>query len=168
MSNAMPATALTKALSADRFGRYLAATPSAAAALELYEWNAKLSAAVMHLTGMVEVTVRNAMDDQLVTWYAEHSAGEWWDSGRLDRRGAKDVKEAKRRAGRDRSHGRIVAELNFGFWRFLVGSRYLTTFLDSRATGWVRGPSRHGRGTTGLGRASYAGPPFRAQPCRSP
>lgn len=127
MSSGMPSPALTSALSADRFGRYLAATPNPAAALELYEWNARLSAAVMHLTGMVEVTARSAMDAQLVTWYA-HSPGEWWDSGRLDHRGTKDVTDAKRRAGRCPSHGRVVAELNFGFWRFLVGSRYLTTF----------------------------------------
>lgn len=129
MSNEDRATpALLDALSADRFSTYLRERPDPGQALELYEWNASVSAAVMHLTGLIEVPVRNAMDSALRDWYARRSTGEWWDSGRLDDRGARDIGEARRRAGGRAHHGRVVAELNFGFWRYLAARRYLTTF----------------------------------------
>jgi len=58
-----------------------------------------------------------------------------------------DIKTAKHRAARNRkvtNHGRVVAELTFGFWRYLCTSNYLTalwipvlgqTFVDHPATG---------------------------------
>lgn len=129
MSNDDRATAaLLDALSVDRFGTYLRECDTPGQALELYEWNATVSAAVMHLTGLIDVPVRNAMDRAVTDWYAQRSSGDWWDSARLDSRGARDVAEARRRAGGRATHGRVVAELNFGFWRYLAARRYLTTF----------------------------------------
>lgn len=126
-SEARATPGLQGALSADRFSTYLKATNGADEALRLYEWNATLSAALMHLTGLVEVPVRNAMDGALTTWSANRQGGDWWDSGRLDPRGDNDVQKARTRAGNRATHGRIVAELNFGFWRYLASRRYLTT-----------------------------------------
>lgn len=121
--------ALARALSADRFRTYQRECGTPDEALELYEWNATVSAAVMHLTGMVEVCVRNAMDEQLAQWHVSRGRpGEWWDSGLLDARGTRDVAEARRRAGKTQAHGRVVAELSMGFWRYLTAKRYLTTF----------------------------------------
>lgn len=52
------------------------------------------------------------------------------DAVQLDQQGNLDLIEARARATRNgrRSevHGRVIAELSFGFWRYLVESRYLT------------------------------------------
>ncbi|MDQ0093277.1 hypothetical protein [Paeniglutamicibacter psychrophenolicus] len=53
-------------LSVDRFSTYLeAAGGSRKRALDLYEWNAKLSAAFLHDLSHLEVGLRNACDRQL-------------------------------------------------------------------------------------------------------
>jgi len=97
-------------------------------ALALYEWNLTASAAVMQTTAIAEVVVRNALDAQLVTWAAARGLGTWLDVIPLDRRGRADTAKAVERATnfgrRDRTHGKVVAELNLGFWRYLTAQRY--------------------------------------------
>src|SRR6266545_7208644 len=55
----------------------------------------------------------------------------WFDAAPLDERGREDVARARERAtrrGRDvEVHGKVIAELSVGFWRYLVASRYLTS-----------------------------------------
>lgn len=108
-----------------------------ALALELYEWNLDASAAVMQTTAMVEVIVRNALDAQLVAW-AHSRAAEWPDIVPLDARGRSDLARAVDRATHyerlPRIHGKVLAELNFGFWRYLTARRYHSSL-------WV--PSLH-------------------------
>jgi hypothetical protein len=101
-------------------------------ALALYEWNTRVSGAVMQTVAMAEVLVRNALDRRLVAWAASRpSASTWLDTAPLDGRGKADIAAARDRAtnqGRlPESHGKVVSELSFGFWRYLVASRYLTT-----------------------------------------
>lgn len=125
---------LRRYLSADRFGTYLRECNGAeAAALALYGWNVRLAGELMVVTGMVEVLIRNAMDEQLVVWAASRQSVEWWHAAPLDDRAKSDVAKAMKRATWGRAtprpvpHGKVVAELSFGFWRFLASRRYLTT-----------------------------------------
>lgn len=116
-------------LTTDRLRSYLASCDQdLAAALELYEWNLTASAAIMQTAAMVEVVVRNALDAQLVAWASGRGRGSWLDAIPLDARGRADVDKARERAsnyGRVAlMHGKVVAELSFGFWRYLTAQRY--------------------------------------------
>jgi hypothetical protein len=90
----------------------------------------RASAAVLELSGIVEVVTRNAMDQQLGLWAERRGAGSWFDVTPLDRQGLADLSKARDRATRGgrrpEVHGRVIAELTFGFWRYLAESRYLT------------------------------------------
>lgn len=120
---------VVRLLTRARLRSYLAASSGdLTAALRLYEWNAHASAAVMATSGMVEVVVRNALDEQLTAWAAARHHASWLDAAPLDTRGAADVTKARDRAtNRGRTtevHGKVVAELSFGFWRYAVAQRY--------------------------------------------
>ncbi len=120
---------VVRLLTRARLRSYLAATSGdLTAALRWYEWNARASAAVMATSGMVEVIVRNALDEQLSVWAAARRHASWLDAAPLDARGSADVAKARDRAtNRGRTsevHGKVVAELSFGFWRYTVAQRY--------------------------------------------
>ncbi|MFJ4295435.1 hypothetical protein [Curtobacterium sp. NPDC089689] len=129
----MQEAALEQLITADRLRSYRLATRSRAGALSLYEyeWNMRASASVMELTGVVEVFVRNALDSELHRLARRRQWSSWLDDLPLDTRGRADLAKARMRASRNgrrpEVHGRVVAELSFGFWRYLVESRYLTT-----------------------------------------
>lgn len=123
---------LVELLTPARMASYERSMGTLDGALLLYEWNMQAAASVMELVGMVEVVVRNALDRQLRSWVARRAVhGDWFDEAPLDDHGRRDVAKARARAGRgprrDEVHGRVVAELTFGFWRYLVGSRYHTS-----------------------------------------
>ena len=117
----------------ERMGSYLrAARGDLQVAFARYEWNIEASASVMSLSSVVEVVVRNAIDRELVLW-AERTHGvgvSWFDKAPLDPRGRRDLENARSRAtrhGRDAEvHGKVIAELSLGFWRYLGESRYHT------------------------------------------
>lgn len=95
-----------------------------ARALDLYGHQAHVSSTLWQTIGHVEVLVRNAMHDAL----SEHSA-DWYD--RLDlafnEQTREDIAKARARVKKYQpieTPGHIVAELNFGFWRFLLAKRY--------------------------------------------
>lgn len=116
-------------LTTDRLRSYLAACDQdLEQALHLYEWNLTAAAAVMQTTAMVEVIVRNALDRQLVVWASGRGTRSWLDTVPLDARGRADIGKARDRAtNRGRTplrHGKVVAELSFGFWRYLPAQRY--------------------------------------------
>lgn len=96
-------------------------------AFALYEWNMEASAGLLITTGMLEIVVRNAMDAQLVAWASTKGHEDWFEIAPLDPKGRKDVEKARRRTSRrgasDCERGRVVAELSFGFWRYLTTSR---------------------------------------------
>ncbi|MGH3373283.1 MAG: hypothetical protein ACRDP6_00950 [Actinoallomurus sp.] len=99
-------------------------------AADLYAWNAEVGAAFWRTLGHVEVLLRNAINGRLEDWSTRMYGDAWWYlalSHLFDRRTRADIDEARRRAtrtGRSETVGRVVAELNFGFWRYLVASRY--------------------------------------------
>lgn len=114
--------------------------------LALYEWNIEAAASVLALSAMAEVIVRNAIDGALCRWSAQrYGSDDWFARVRLDARGSADIQEARRRAVGATSpavHGKMVAELSFGFWRYLTGSRYLTSlWFPAVATAFPGGPT---------------------------
>lgn len=122
---------LVELITRERLKSYLAVSRSDSAALRLYEWNARAAAATMQTVAMVEVIARNALDRELAGWAQRSYPGEeWFDAVPLDARGLADIVEARKRATRQgrfpERHGKVVAELPFGFWRYLTASRYLS------------------------------------------
>ena len=122
-------------LSVPRFDRYLAAAGAdRTRALRLYEWNARVSAACQRDLGHVEVALRNAYDRAAAGW---GGPGHWLLHGhqtvfapltrtrhgrRIDvnRRPREQVERAIGDAGGPAATaGKVVAQLTFGFWRFL-------------------------------------------------
>jgi hypothetical protein len=119
-------------VTAERLGSYVRARGGDLSdAFALYEWNMRAAASVMELTSMVEVLARNAIDRELRDWAHQRRAGATWlDVAPLDQQGSADLQKARdratRRGRRPEVHGRVVAELSLGFWRYLLESRYLT------------------------------------------
>ena len=86
--------------------------------------------------GRVEVVFRNTVDQALDhRGSTRHWPTPWYLRAQLftGRHGARAIKEidaARRRArrsGRTEDRGRVIAELNFRFWRYLCTQPYLTS-----------------------------------------
>jgi hypothetical protein len=85
---------------------------------------------------MLEVILRNALDRQLIKyhrvtlkgdgrWYADSSMP--WRSPRI----TEQIDQARRQATANRRipelHGKVIAELTFGFWRYILAAPYQNT-----------------------------------------
>ncbi len=132
------AARIADALSPERFAPYLRATgDDLHAAVRLYEWNLAVSGALYEALGILEVVLRNALSTQLA---AHHGtvAGQWFDDplGVLSAPARDDIAARRRvrKLRRPETPGRVVAELNFGFWKFLLAKRYEATLW----TGYLR------------------------------
>lgn len=116
-------------ISQPRLDRYIAAVGNDLdAALDLYEWNILASGAFFESIGALEIALRNAMHERLVLWCASN-AGEWYDDPKsaFNERTKQDIRVARERVkskGAEETPGRVVAELNFGFWRYLLTGSY--------------------------------------------
>jgi hypothetical protein len=122
---------IERRLSAERLSVYRTAVGGdLEKAVRLYEWNRDLASALGATLGDVEVVVRNAMHEQLTAWSTSRHGQPWWylDPGAvLTDRATKDITKARDRAtydGKPETPGRVVAELGFGFWRYMLASRY--------------------------------------------
>lgn len=119
---------LERALSLERFGRYLQwADGDRERALELYVYNTRVSEAFYTPLQMLEVALRNRINDVLSTRYGEL----WFDEPRVligaeMRKRVDDARTALARMHRPATPGRVVAALTFGFWTGLFGSDYET------------------------------------------
>jgi len=109
--------------------------------LDLYEWNAAVSAAVLHDLAHLEVALRNVYDRALSVaatprgrhWTAvprQHfgpvikraSDGSSYDANDKPRQ---QIAYAMRSAGGPAAPpGKVIAELSFGFWRYLSTSAH--------------------------------------------
>jgi hypothetical protein len=121
----------TEHISAPRLRNYLYVTAQDFdAAMALYEWNIAISGAFFESMGALEVALRNAMHEQLQRWHqSEGLAGEWYDdpTGVFNPNTTNTiVRTRKRLANRHQPEtpGRVVAELTFDFWRFLLTGAY--------------------------------------------
>lgn len=118
-------------LSPERLGPYLRTCGGDRnVALSLYEWNAEVSAALWSVLAHTEVVLRNALHGELSGWSTQVYAGPTWyvAGGQHFRPQAlDDISTARIRAtktGKPETPGRVVAELSFGFWRYLLGRSY--------------------------------------------
>jgi hypothetical protein len=125
-------------LTRERLGSYLGASAGDLdKALVLYDWNTLMSGALHEDIGRVEVVLRNALD-QALTAHGQQSGWStpWYQRrslfpGRHGQRALADISTARDRATRRGSlaetQGKVVAELTFGFWRFLCTAPYFTS-----------------------------------------
>ncbi|MDR0593953.1 MAG: hypothetical protein LBG60_11985 [Bifidobacteriaceae bacterium] len=134
------------AITRERLSSYMAAASGdLGLALELYDWNARAAGAVLQTTALVEVVARNALDRGMAAWAAaKRRNASWFDTAPLDTQGSEVLAAARARAtrrGRDpEQRGKVVAELPFGFWRYLLARRYLTVlWLPSLAAVFPHG-----------------------------
>lgn len=80
-----------------------------------------------------EVILRNALHEQLSLWHAAmRRPAEWYDDPAhlLDTQAHDDIRKALGTLAKNNQvvvPGKVVAELNFGFWRFLLDRRYQAT-----------------------------------------
>jgi hypothetical protein len=126
-----PGALVEQRLSVERLGAYRAAAGGDLdRAIALYEWNTAVAGAFFEVLGYFEVVLRNSLHEQLTIWHtAAGRPDAWYDdpAGLLDERRHKEIAAARDRlqsARKAETAGRIVAELNFGFWRFLLDKRY--------------------------------------------
>ncbi|MFC0628798.1 hypothetical protein [Kribbella deserti] len=117
-------------------------------ALAFYQWNTEASAAMWETLGHLEVIFRNRVAGQLAQRHRRRGLqGSWLDAlaGQLDQKGAADIAKARGRVqskGKPVSDGQVIAELSFGFWRFLLARRYNTTLWPAIAGGFPNSPNR--------------------------
>jgi hypothetical protein len=112
-----------------RFAPYLAETDGDhEAAVALYVWNARVSAAVFETLHHVEVLLRNAVDAQFTPVDPAVSPRETWLEAPeiLNEASRRRVRETIGRISREQktpTRGRVVAGLSFGFWRALFDKK---------------------------------------------
>ena len=115
---------LQQLLSAARMAPYLSACGGDwERAVELYDWNAKVSSAFFESIHYLEVGLRNVMDQAISSVFG----GAWLSTASpvLTDRSRKAVAIALGHAGGTTApHGKIVAELPFGFWWSLLADEY--------------------------------------------
>ncbi|WP_256671277.1 Abi family protein [Pseudomonas sp. EMN2] len=139
MSFMSPDLAKQAALSMPRMGTYLAAChnqPSPlSAAINLYAWNAAISAAFIHPLHFCEVVVRNAVSEALTATYG----AQWpWSQGFFlslpEQAGpvfkprqallAARQKAEQSAGGNPPSTDKAIAEMSFAFWESMFTARY--------------------------------------------
>jgi hypothetical protein len=127
---------LPQLLSAPRFGRYVSVAGSGEHAAELYSWNGRLSGAVHEELGMLEVVLRNALDRQLVKYHqvALNGDGRWHADPRMPWQSARMIEQIDRARAQATGNwrfpelqGKVIAELTFGFWRYVLAAPYQST-----------------------------------------
>ncbi|MBG9277865.1 hypothetical protein I4J10_11970 [Corynebacterium diphtheriae bv. mitis] len=110
---------LSQWFSSARMSRY-ADHPSPEA---LYLWNTHLTKTYLADIEHLEVLLRNCIHTALARRYDER----WFENGRIafSKEADKSIRKAERRVGgRGAPSGKIIAELSFDFWRFLLSSNY--------------------------------------------
>ena len=101
----------------------------ASKAKEIYEWSARLSAASFEVIAHFEVLLRNAIDQEMSRSFKETTRGIPWflmpiggDQEAVSLT-VSTVRERLRKLNKETRH-QIVANLSFGFWTGLLGTKY--------------------------------------------
>ncbi|WP_280181529.1 hypothetical protein [Nocardia farcinica] len=128
---------LRRFLSAGRFDRYVQVAGSDVAGEQLYEWNQLASGAWHETLGSFEIVLRNALDAQLISYHQRirKGNGDWYADPKMPwgtgTRLAQSIRKARSRATLNKTipevHGKVIAELNFGFWRYTLAGTYQST-----------------------------------------
>jgi|SRR5215212_9762461 len=146
-SPTIAAERLVLLLSRERLSSYADHAGDFRRGIELYRWNAAVSAAFWPPLGHVEVALRNAMSHTLASRHERLGrVGSWLDDpdSELDARMRSHVGSARRRAvrqGKPATDGQAISELGFGFWRYLV-TRRRTSLWPDLATAFPGAPDR--------------------------
>ncbi len=124
--------AVRAAIGTDRLAAYdAAAGRDHARAVDLYGWNAAVSAAFFEDLSVLEVVLRNACHSELQTWNAAQGhTSPWYHHPVLTPGGMQDVGRAHQRltqGDKPETEGRVIAELMFGFRRLLHSKAYEAT-----------------------------------------
>ena len=115
--------------SAPRLTKHRAVCSDEEQVKRLYEMDMRLSAAAYKALHMCEIVIRNAMDVQLRTWNRGKQGSEDWtlDPAPMLRACFKDdldeaIDHAQKAVGKRNqpTHDDVVAQLNFGSWRYLI------------------------------------------------
>lgn len=124
---------VVECLSPERLLPYLHSVPSGELqeALALYQWNISISGAFHEAISIAEVCLRNTLHNQM-TRLTQDEPGNWLENSTLllTADAQKEISVAQRRVthkGGPLTPARLVSELNFGFWRYLLAKRYETT-----------------------------------------
>ncbi|MEI7029688.1 hypothetical protein [Streptomyces pratensis] len=141
--------AVIELFSTDRLNPYLTACAGDhAAALALYRWNSDLAAGFFEPLGHLEIMLRNALDAQLVAGQQRRGrTADWYTDRRvpLSGKARADIAQAQQRAGWHGAaspRGKVIAELSFGFWRFLLARQYKTKLWPDLAGAFPHAPDR--------------------------
>ncbi|MER6723113.1 hypothetical protein [Streptomyces halstedii] len=142
--------AVIELITPDRLNPYLGVCAGdAGAALALYRWNSDLAAAFFEPLGHLEIMLRNALDARLVARQQRRGRTTEWYTDRqvpLTGKARGDIAQAQERAERGSAattpRGKIIAELSFGFWRFLLARQYKTSLWPDLAGAFPRALNR--------------------------
>jgi hypothetical protein len=128
---ASPSWTLHDLLSRARLSPYLASVGGDDhEALRLYGWNSAISGAFYESLHYVEVGLRNAMDRKLADWSRRRQTSlPWYLDPQIPltpptRRGIEAARVNATRGTRVEVHGKVIAELTFGFWWSLLAAEY--------------------------------------------
>jgi hypothetical protein len=119
---------LETALTIPRLTRYLAESKgNMQLAIQLYEHNTLVSAAMFATIQPLEVAFRNGIHRVLAT---DLGRPDWYDTGALqspEPDAVNAARETLRIRGKPQTPDRIIAELTFGFWVRLLNKKYEKT-----------------------------------------
>lgn len=129
--------AIASRIAKDRFDPYLEASGGGLkAGIGLYDWNIRISGAFHEDLARFEVTFRNALDAALVDYSVSRGWPTPWyqrselfpgKSGERTRRAIAAAQKRAQQSNGSAEHGKVIAELSFGFWRFLCTKSYSTS-----------------------------------------
>lgn len=123
-------------LSPARLSTYLRAmNGSKTGALRLYALNIQTSATLYCWLGFLEITLRNALIGSLGQGAKDQNFDSistiWVDLTPPARASYENARHRLRAQGKEPNPSAIVTELPFGFWRYLLSSRYQNTLWRS-------------------------------------
>lgn len=110
-------------ISKERFKPYLKRSDNIENALLLYQKNIETSQEFYGLLSILEITLRNKIDQSFKT----HFKNENWLTEIISNELSFQITENKNRLIKSRkevTNSRILAELNFGFWTTLFNRKY--------------------------------------------
>lgn len=121
-------------ISTARVSRYYnACSGNTKKAMTLYRLNLRLSQELLTVISCFEVALRNAVNNHCLSllgsdWLrngASNGNGGIFDNGHCQQI-AKNINDAVRKLNSNYSHNKLVAELGFGFWRYMFAQHQYT------------------------------------------
>lgn len=126
--------ALERSLSAARLARYRSGEADERIVYAKYFWNMDLSAAIYVAVNMLEVALRNELNERISLFYNtdrsfSRRGGAWFEDEQLVHHAelvkVNEAKESLALSGHDYpSPDQVIASMSFGFWLGLFAKRY--------------------------------------------